>query len=115
MKLTNNQFKILKYVYNHSYQRIDTYKNFRGISLSQRDSILQALSNNGLIKFSIYNSFEADNGEILQDISTFAHPVTTDSGDILIQEKQRNFYMFFFSYGVTTLIAIASLIISILK
>ena len=115
MKLTNNQFKMLKYVYNHSYQRIDTYKKFRGISSSQRDSILQALSNNGLIKFSIYDSFEDDTGETLQDISPYARPVTTDSGDILIQEKQHNFCMFFFSYGITTLIAITSLIISIIK
>lgn len=136
MQLTSYQFEILYYIYRHPYVHYDNlamhfskkrrYKPPLFSTWKYNDarfmSTVDGLKNRGFLFYTCYSCLEDDTGQIYpqdNDIASFENfhdgskyavfIRTSESGDAFLYNR----FLFWLPWGVTTLIAITNLIVSI--
>lgn len=113
MKLSKFQQEILNQLYNEPYIRYDSLEAQHTNKSRLKNSIL-FFKSMGLIRYSPFNSYETDTGEVFTELESVAHIILTETGYAIIDERRKNLRDFLVPYTITTLIAISSLIISVI-
>lgn len=112
--MLNSEYKVLKYIYKHpdvTFEKLTTkFCKFENLNTTLRrlDSFIE------------WSKMEESVDE--NNISTGNYHFVNDSafnisrnGEELIEQKQHEFWAFFFPYAITTLIAVSSVIVQIIE
>ena len=112
--MLNSEYKVLKYIYKHpevSFKKLKCkFPKFENLNTTLRrlDSYIEWSKMEELVDD---NNIYTGNFHFVDD-STFE---ISREDEQLIEKKQHEFWAFFFPYAITTLIAVASVVIQIIE
>lgn len=116
MQCSNNDYRILKFIYDHPYiTTTDLIKKFHPENEESFIRQLHSLWEEGYISNRVLGNNRDDDGTEQFDIERVSHLVTRSPADIIIEERRRNLYSFIIPYIITTVIAVASLLTNIMS
>ena len=117
MYLSNYQFRLLKYVHRKPYLSYsDFVKKFcRKNTQIRLDNAIAKFRKDGLLEITHNTSSETDDGiryDLMVKPTDATHLILSEYGQAIVQERLRNGRMFWIPWVITSILAVAQLIVS---